>query len=134
METKPTNIIVKVILDTNFLLVPVTLGVDVFTLIREFDPSAELFVVDKTLDELKKIQAEQRKFREAASIAAQLVKQQNIKVIKTEKNKNTDQIIAETAEKHKCAVATQDRGLKALLRQKQIPIIILRQKKYIRLE
>jgi len=134
METKPTNIIVKVILDTNFLLVPVTLGVDVFTLIREFDPSAELFVVDKTLDELKKIQAEQRKFREAASIAAQLVKQQNIKVIKTEKNKNTDQIIAETAEKHKCVVATQDRGLKALLRQKQIPIIILRQKKYIRLE
>jgi len=133
MGTKPTRI-VKVILDTNFLLVPGTLGVDVFTKIRELDPSAELFVVDKTIDELNKIQAEQKKFRSAAALAVQLLEQQKVKIIKTEKNKNTDLIIAETAEKNKYAVATQDKGLKKLLRQKQIPIIILRQKKYIRLE
>jgi rRNA-processing protein FCF1 len=133
MGTKPTRI-VKVILDTNFLLVPGTLRVDVFTKIRELDPSAELFVVDKTIDELNKIQAEQKKFRSAAALAVQLLEQQKVKIIKTEKNKNTDLIIAETAEKNKYAVATQDKGLKKLLRQKQIPIIILRQKKYIRLE
>jgi len=125
---------VKVILDTNFLLVPGTLGVDVFTKIREFDPQAELFIVDQTMDELNKIQEEQKKFRAAASLAVQLINQQNVKVIKTEKNKNTDQIIAETAEKNKYAVATQDKGLKELLKSKNIPTIILRQKKYIRLE
>ena len=124
----------KVILDTNFLLVPGTLGVDVFTKIREFDPRAELFVVDKTIAELEKIQAEQKKFRAAAALAVQLLKQQDVKVIKTEKNKSTDLIIAETAEKNKYAVATQDKMLKGLLKSKNIPTIILRQKKYIRLE
>lgn len=125
----------KVILDTNFLLIPGTLGVDVFAKIREFDPQAELFVVDTTIGELKHIQAKQRaKFARQAKLALQLIEQQNIQVIKTEKNKNTDLIIAEKAAKDKYAVATQDKALKQMLHKKQVPVIVLRQKKYLRLE
>jgi hypothetical protein len=123
----------KVILDTNFLLIPGTLGVDVFTEIRRIDPSAKLFVVDKTIDELEKIKKEQKKYARAADLALQLMKSQNIAALKTEKNKNADQIIAETAA-NGYAVATQDKLLKKQLRDKNIPILILRQKKYVKLE
>ncbi|MBW3011682.1 nucleotide-binding protein [Candidatus Woesearchaeota archaeon] len=123
----------KVILDTNFLLMPESIGVDIFTKIREFDPFAELFVVDATIGELKKLM-ERRKYGKAAKIGLQLVEQQKIKIIKTEKNKNTDLIIAEKAQKGKYAVATQDKELKRLLKKNNVPVLALRQKNYIQLE
>jgi rRNA-processing protein FCF1 len=123
----------KVIIDTNFLLIPGTLGVDIFSQLYSIDPSAELCIIDRTIDELEKIKRKQKKFKQAAELALQLIKANKVKAIKTEKVKNVDQIIAEKAEKG-YVVATQDKLLKKQLREKHIPVIILRQKKYLKLE
>jgi rRNA-processing protein FCF1 len=122
----------KVIIDTNFLLIPGTLGVDIFSQLKEIDPSVEMFIIDKTIDELNKIKKEQKRFRKAADLALQLVDKYKLQQIKTEKVLNVDKIILEKAQGY--AVATQDKELKQQLKKKKIPIIVLRQKKYLKLQ
>ena len=124
---------VKVILDTNFLLIPASLGVDVFSQIKEIEPKAELFVIDKTVYELKKIINEQKgKNKKSAQIALQMVDKFKFKIIKTKTFKNVDEIIEEIAQ-NGYAVATQDTALKRKLKGK-IKLIFLRQKKYVVIE
>ena len=73
----------KIILDTNFLLIPAQFKVDIFSeIVRIADFSYELFIIDKTLDELKKITETQKvKDRFAANLALQLLKAKNVKRI-----------------------------------------------------
>ena len=48
--------IVKVVLDTNFLMIPHQFGVDIFTELKNVMPYVyELIVFDKTIDELQAI-------------------------------------------------------------------------------
>ena len=125
----------QIILDTNFLMIPATLKVDIFEEIKRIMPELhELCIVDKTLDELNTIIKEQRgKYKMAASIGHQLVKQKNIKVLKTEKNLNTDKPIVNLAKGPDFIVATQDKALKDELKKKGVKLIVLRQKKYLAL-
>jgi len=123
----------KVIIDTNFLLIPGTLGVDIFSKIREMNPSNKLYIIDKSIDELEKIKKEQKKFKKAADLAIQLIDNQKINIIKTEKVKNVDEIIVEKAAEG-YVVATQDKILKKTLEDKKIPVILLKQKKYLVIE
>ena len=123
----------KVILDTNFLLIPASLGVDVFSQIKEIEPKAELFIVDKTVYELKKIINEQKgKNKKNAQIALQMVDKFKFKIIKTKTFKNVDEIIEEKAEEG-YTIATQDMALKRKLKNKT-KIVFLRQKKYVVIE
>jgi rRNA-processing protein FCF1 len=108
------------------------LGVDIFSQLKEIDPSVEMFIIDKTIDELNKIKKEQKRFRKAADLALQLVDKYKLQQIKTEKVLNVDKIILEKAQGY--AVATQDKELKQQLKKKKIPIIVLRQKKYLKLQ
>ena len=105
------------------------MGVDVFSQLKDLEPGCELFIIDKTVDELEKIQDEQKgKFKDQAKIALQMVKKFKIKHIRTKTFKNVDKIIEEKA-KTGYAVATQDRELKANLKKNGIQTFVLRQKK-----
>ena len=66
----------KIILDTNFLLIPGTLKVDIFEEIKRIcDFKYTLHIIDKTVDELKKITETQRgKYKTAAKLALMLIK------------------------------------------------------------
>ncbi len=124
---------VKVILDTNFLLIPASLGVDVFSQIKEIEPKAELFIIDKTIDELEKIRSRQKgRNKKSAEIALQMINKFRIKILKTTTFKNVDEIIEEKAEKG-YAIATQDMALKRKLKNKA-KLIFLRQKKHVVIE
>ena len=121
----------KILLDTNFLLIPWQFKVDIFT---QIDNIAHfkygLFILDKTLDELKKIVEEQKgKDKDAAKVALKLIAIKNIGVIKTEESGETDEIILKTASKDDFIVATQDKDLKRRLINQGASVIILRQKK-----
>ena len=72
---------IKIIFDTNFLLIPGSFKVDIFSEIKRIiDEPYELFIVDKTYDELNNIIENQKgKYKEYASIALKLVKQKKIK-------------------------------------------------------
>ncbi|MCK4670158.1 MAG: hypothetical protein KAT43_03065 [Nanoarchaeota archaeon] len=124
----------KIILDTNFLLIPGTLGVDIFSMIRDLDPRARFFIVDKTMDELDTIIAKKApKFQKAAKLGKQFVKKFRIKILssKTQTFKNVDELILKIAEKGGYLIATQDIPLKKKAHSKKLQIILLRQKKYV---
>jgi rRNA-processing protein FCF1 len=124
-----------VILDTNFLMIPASLEVDIFSeLERICDFQYELFIVDKTIDELSKIQESQKgKHKRAASLAMMLIEQKKIKSLKTPEG-HTDDVILALAKEKSHIVATQDMEFKKKLKENNIPIIFLRQKKYLVLE
>ncbi len=129
---------IKIVLDTNFMLIPGQFRVDIFSEIsRICDFSFEIVILDRTLDELKGIIASQKgKDKAAAKLAMQLIekKKPRIVVSKTAIFKNVDKIILELASKEKLIVATQDMELKSMLKKLGARIIVLRQKKYLKLE
>jgi hypothetical protein len=129
----------KILLDTNFLLVPIQLRLDIFSEIYNIcDFKHKLFILDKTIEELKNIAEKQRgKNKEAAKFALKLIKLKGIGIIKaTEKSKKStaDELMLKKANKNEFIVATQDKNLKKQLKAKGIPVIIVRQKKRLVLE
>jgi len=123
----------KIILDTNFIMIPSMFKIDIFSEIdRICDFNYDLCVVDKTVDELDKVIKEQRgKFKIAARLALIFIKNKGIKIIKTKSDGIVDDIIVELAEKDKMVVATQDKGLRERLKEKGVNLIGMRQKKQL---
>ncbi len=121
----------KLILDTNFLLIPAQFKVDIFSEIQRIaDFKYQLYVLDKTIDELKKIQKEQRgRHKAAAKLALALIKNKKVKTIKTTSKSYVDDLLVQYSRKG-AVIATQDLGLKKRLKK---PYIVLRQKKYLAL-
>ncbi len=125
----------KVILDTNFLLIPGSLGVDIFSeLTRICDFKFEICVVDKTLDELDGIIAKGGKASRDAKLGFSLIKNKGVKTIKTSKEGTVDDLLVDISKMAKIIVATQDKELKVRLKPNVVGIISLRQKKYLKLE
>ncbi|MBI5393368.1 hypothetical protein HZA96_05855 [Candidatus Woesearchaeota archaeon] len=130
----------KIILDTNFLLIPGQLHVDIFEeLSRICNFPYQLFVLDKTVQELKKIIATNKgKHMAAATVALKLIQMNTIdhklKLIDTKgypEEMYADTILKELAEKDKeYIIATQDIALRKNFKK----YIILRQKKYLELK
>ena len=123
-----------IILDTNFLVDCLSWKVDFFReLERICDFTYELSVVDKTIDELDMIIATAKPDAKiGARLAKQLIAKKRITVITTEKKGYTDTLILNAATKD-TIVATQDQAFKRRLKAKAIPIIFIRQKKYLQL-
>ena len=119
----------NIILDTNFLLIPGQFKLDIFSEISRLIPNPELFVLDKTIDELNKIIKSKQKpaDKQAAKLALQLIKAKHINIIKTGQGK-VDDILATKTD---YIIATQDTNLKKKLKNKKIKTIILRQKKFL---
>ncbi len=128
----------QIILDTNFLLVPFTLKIDIFTEIeRIIHEPYEICIINKTIDELNSIIENQKgKHKESAGLALQLIKKKNIVILEPKhlnmtvdsKSPIVDDIILKIANEN-TYVATQDKILKNKLKQKGIKVIYSRNKK-----
>jgi len=116
----------KILLDTNFLLIPAQFNVDIFAEIhRIMHKPYQLYTLDKVIDELKSItknKKQSQKHRRAAKLALQLLKAKDVKIIKTKSQKSVDDIIANLTG---YIIATQDAELKKRIKGKKI---VLRQK------
>ncbi|MFH1211653.1 MAG: PIN domain-containing protein [Candidatus Woesearchaeota archaeon] len=145
---------IKVILDTNFLLIPYQFHVDIFSEIeRVVNFPYELCITEGTMAELEKLsQSSAQKERLAAKLGLELVKsrferpknplsrllkaenafekQKNLKIVRGSHLKHNDDAILETASSED-VVATQDKLLKQRLKEKKIRTITLKQKKYL---
>jgi len=131
----------KIILDTNFLLIPAQFGLDIFTeLQKTCNFSYKLYMIDKSRDELANIVGHQKG---AAKKAAQMTQ----KLLKNFINNNKINIIpAKTGyidreildisgkDSKDTLVATQDAGLRKKLKEKGVKTIIMRQRKYLQIE
>lgn len=123
----------KVILDTNFLLIPGQFMVDIFSEIeRIMSEPFEMCMVDKSMVELNKIIATgKQKDRFAAKLALALAIQKNLKTLHSfMSQKSVDDIIVSKADSD-TYVATQDKALRERLKEKGAKIIGLRQQKYL---
>ena len=72
----------QIILDTNFLLIPATLKVDIFEEIKKvMNEPYELCILEETIDELNTIMETQKgKYKDGARIGLQLIKDKEIKL------------------------------------------------------
>ena len=126
---------IKIILDTNFLMAVSQFRVDIFAeLERICDFRYKLYIIDKTLDELNKV-IENNKGRHgmAAKLALSLIKSKGVSTIKTDKNRIVDDLILDVVNQD-FIVATQDMALRSRLKEKKVALISIRQKKYLKLE
>ena len=132
----------KILLDTNFLLIPAAFNVDIFSEFNRLFPINDIFILDKSISELEKIELNQKgKYKQQAKMGLQMVKKYKISTIKTEKHTNTykstskilsvDELIVDFAIKDDYMVATQDKEIKAKLKKHNKKSITLRQKKYL---
>lgn len=126
----------KIILDTNFLLIPAQFKLDIFSEICNIcNFNYKLYILDKTIGELNNIVEKQKgKSKEAAKLALKLIKLKKVNIIKTKESLTVDNLILKKVDKKDYIVATQDKILKKQLKIRQIPIITLRQKKRLILE
>lgn len=118
----------KVLLDTNFLLIPATKGIDIFEEINNVVPNAQFHILDRTIDELNNIITKQSgKHKNAAKMGLQLIKAKKIQILKSDSTDLVDDIIVSMQDDY--LIATQDKGVKDRLRK----CLILRQEKYVQL-
>jgi len=114
-----------VILDTNFIISTLKNKINL-NLDKIITSSYQLKIIDKTIDELEKINNKESK------LAIKIIEKNKIKKIKT-KGKDVDWEIVKNSNKN-TIVATLDKELKQRLKNKNIPIITIRQKRYFKME
>jgi uncharacterized protein len=121
----------KIVLDSNFLMIPGQFGVDIFEALRnKLNFPYKLFIVKNTIAELNKI-IEKAKNRDkiAARIGLELIKTKSINIIDCDESAIVDDELVMLSNDG-CIIATQDKELKSRIANKKI---VLRQKKYIEL-
>jgi uncharacterized protein len=126
----------QIILDTNFLLLPGERGIDILSeLERIMTEPYEACVIDKSIEELQNIidKSPQKKEGFSAKLAIVLIKQKNLKTVKSFSEEYADIAIVNYAQKNakSVIVATQDKDLRDKLKKIPVRTIQLRQEKYL---
>ena len=130
---------VRIIFDTNFLLIPGQFKVDIFESIEKLmNKPYYLCIFDATIDELKGLSAKNTKDKASAKIALGLIKQKNLKSLHnsfSEEKSYIDKIILDNVQDLDI-ICTQDKDLKRAIKQKskKVRIITLKAKKHIDFE
>ena len=111
----------KLMLDTNFLVLPFQFQVDPF---EEFDKifteNYNLYTIDKCISEAKTIEN-----NSYSSLVTKLIEKKPIEVIDTSSSKNADDLLLEFSERG-YVVCTNDRELRERIKKKGSPVVILR--------
>ena len=114
-------------MDTSFILTCLEFKID---LVQELNSTLEetysIFYIDKTIKELKNKPLEK--------LAIEILKRIKAKPIKTIKDLNVDSLLISHAEANPDdIIATQDKKLKEKLKKRNIRLITIRQKRYLKL-
>lgn len=110
----------RIVLDTDFILEALKNRIDVkVELARIMDYNYEICVLDRTLDELKGKKGEK--------LARTFI--ESLKIIETSRDKSVDELLFGLND---IIVATQDRELKEKLKNRDIAVITIRQRKFLR--
>jgi rRNA-processing protein FCF1 len=126
----------KVILDSNALLVPLQFKIDVFSdLERLLNRSFEVILLSSVKRELEALARKgSPKMRKNASYALKLAKKCRYVEVNFPASELTDDVIVKIAEEWKSPVFTNDRKLKQRLRDISVPVIYVRQKSRLEID
>jgi rRNA-processing protein FCF1 len=122
-----------VLFDTNFLLLPVRVGIDVKSELNRLLGAYQIVIPSVVIQELEEIKDKNSKTSREVAFAKRLPPHEIIKT-QLKKEETVDNLIIRTAKKNNYIVATADLGLKQRLREQNIPVIYLRQKRVLVLE
>jgi rRNA-processing protein FCF1 len=125
---------VRVVLDTNFLMIPSQFKVDVYAEIhRLMTEPYDLCTFQGVIDELIELSKGKNKDSTHAKTALKLIKQKNLKSLPNSINEKYADALILDGVTSKDIVCTQDQALKRLLKHKHkgIRLITLKSKKYL---
>ncbi|MFX1453635.1 MAG: PIN domain-containing protein [Promethearchaeota archaeon] len=126
-----------IIIDTNFFFVPFDFKIDIFEEInRIILRNYKLIAFPAIIEELKKLEAKKNsiKWKNKIQLALKLAENCEIYEESPLPNETIDNFILRIAKEKNWYVATNDKTLKKKLKNQGVPIIYLRQKKYLILE
>jgi rRNA-processing protein FCF1 len=126
----------KIILDANFLFIPIQFNLDIFEeLTKLLNQHFKPIVLSSTIKELQGLtESPSLKIQKQAINALNLVSKCWIVPIKKRVNETFDDVIVRISTEWKCPVATNDQNLRKKLRQQMVPVIYMRQKKLLELD
>jgi rRNA-processing protein FCF1 len=127
---------IKVILDSNFLMVPVQFKVDIFEEMNKLLEQRVIAVVPSPIyREIKKLsESKNLKLRKQGRIALELARKTKIINIEIRPKETVDELIVRLADEWACPVATNDIDLRRKLRDMKIPVIYLRQLSHLAID
>jgi hypothetical protein len=121
----------KVVLDSNFLMIPFQFGIDILAeLDRILDRKYEIFVTRGVMQELEKLSRSKGARAKEAQGALSLIKALHVL---NSKGKSVDDVLVDMASKD-TIICTNDRILKEKIKKKGAPVIYLRQKSHLVIE
>jgi len=124
----------KVLCDTNFLLLPIRFGIDIFTETCEaINDVAEFFVSSKVIDEITMLMKSAKPgFERELAFALKLAEE--CQLMKDDSVKEVDDSLIELALTHSMIIGTTDSELRQRAREAGVKVVYLRQKRYLVLD
>ncbi|RJS89045.1 30S processome protein Utp24 [Candidatus Bathyarchaeota archaeon] len=125
------------LLDSNFLLVPILFGVDIFEEIPKLlDRDVDFILLRPVYEEMRRLAIEgSPKVRKEASSALELSRGRCLVMdFEASGEEEVDDILLRAAEELRCPVATNDGALRRRLRERGVPVIYLRQKSLLKID
>lgn len=122
----------RIILDSNFLMVPTQFNVDIYSELRRLvGGSVELTTIPQVMEELRKKASQTGKSASQARLALELAERHQVRLIEPVQGESVDDRITQTAKRLGCPVATNDRRLRSRLKALNIPVIYLRERTHL---
>jgi len=127
---------VKVLLDSNFLLIPAQFKIDIFEeLNRVLEAKVDPIILSPVYQEIERLSnVESERLRRQARLALKLAKRCRIIHVERREEESVDELLVRIAEEWRCPVATNDAELRRKLREKQIATIFLRDMSHLEVE
>jgi rRNA-processing protein FCF1 len=125
----------KILFDTNFLLIPLRFGVDIFEEAeRALNQPPEYYVTRSVLREIAQLkQGATPSFVKELSFAEKIAERCSVLDIEVEDGETVDESILRTAGEKRFIVGTTDAELRKKLREAGVKVLVLRQKRYLEL-
>jgi len=121
----------RIFLDTNFIIKCIEWKIDLIGELRRIcDFAYEIVLLDRVMDELAEFAAQGGKKKETVNVALLVLNKNGAKNVASGETGLVDDILVKIATKND-AVATQDQALKRRLKEKGVPVIIIREKGYL---
>lgn len=114
----------KILLDTNFMVAPFQLSVDIFEEIERIYPFAKVYTIQDAVQEAKSI--EEGRY---GKLVEKLLDVEDVDILETDGDGEVDDLLVDISDEF--IVATNDRELKQRILDRGRPVMIIRSESHV---